>query len=73
MKKTLKQLIDEKIFGIKSEREIDKVIRVWSAEERRRKLVLKRYDSLGSRLRRLLVNDNGLGWSWRAWLKYLLG
>ncbi|MFQ6039805.1 MAG: hypothetical protein ACE5PV_03030 [Candidatus Poribacteria bacterium] len=71
MDKRLKELIDERIFGIKREREIDKKVREWVNYYKRKDKFEKQYSSWGSRFRRLLVGDDGLGWSWRVWFSGL--
>jgi hypothetical protein len=68
----LRRLIDERIFGIKREKEIDKNVREWGGYYRKLDKFNREYDSFGSRMRRLLVDDDGLGWSWRVWLRKLL-
>lgn len=72
MDRKLRELIDERFFGIKREREIDKKVREWNSMERKRRLFLKKYNSFGSKMRRLLVDDDGLGWSWKVWFCRLL-
>jgi hypothetical protein len=68
----LRELIDLRFFGIKKEREIDKKVREWSKVWKKEDEFVRKYNSFGSRMRRLLVDDNGLGWSWRVWLRKLL-
>jgi len=72
MDSKLRELIDLRIFGIKKEREIDKNVRKLGEYYRKLDKFNREYDSFGSRMRRLLVGDDGLGWSWRVWLRKLL-
>lgn len=47
---------------------------VWNCNqyEKEQREFLKKYNSFGSKMRRLLVDDDGLDWSWRAFFEKLL-
>lgn len=83
MDSKLRELIDERFFGMKkksseeivkiSERErVKRNVRNMDEYWKKRDKFWKEYDSFGSKMRRLLVNDGEMGWSWRAWFESLL-